>query len=1104
MTTTEHITVLFTDLVGSTELQSALPPEVADDVRNRHFSALRQAIASSGGTEVKNLGDGLMVVFPAASSALGCAVSMQQVVHRDNVGADRPLGLRVGLSSGDATKEEGDYFGDPVIVGARLCAKARAGQILAADVVKFAAGRRSPHAFTSLGGLELKGLPEPVETLDVAWAPLGGDVLEPGTVPLPTRLGHTPEVGVIGRQDELAALETAAKRVASGEGRELLFVVGEPGQGKTTLVAEFARRAHEAHMTVLLGRCDEELGAPYQPFHEALSHLVAHSHESVLRSHVVAHGGELDRMVPALRQRLGDLPAPQSTDADTERYLLYGAAAGLLEATSTDTPVVLVLDDLHWADKPSLQLLRHLVARSATLRLLIVGTYRDAELSSTHPLETALAALHREPAGISTIEVKGLDDTGVVALMEAAAGHQLDDAGLGLAHQLYRETDGNPFFVAEVLRHLSESGAIFQDPTTGRWTAGEEEQLALPHSVRSVIGTRVARLGEAAIKVLTAASVIGRDFDLDLLAETTDLAEDDLLDLLEEAERAAVVQEVDGAPGRYSFSHALIQHTLYEDLSATRRTRVHRQVGEAIEHLYPNEPGEYAGELARHFFLATKPTDATKAITYSKRAGDAALEALAPDDAVRYFSQALELSSQTPALESGLRIDLLIGLGTAQRQAGIATFRETLLDAARAARASGDGPRLVRAAVANDRGTFSTVDSVDAEKVAVLEQALAQVGSAAADRAQLLATLCSESTVGTSLEHRMKLAEEAIAVARATEDDETIVRVLNHLLLPLAVPPLIDRVLEWSTEALDRALLLDDPLLLCAAASGRRFAAACTGDLVEVDRCFALKAPIVAKLDQPFLLWVDSLQRGTRALIAGDTEDAERLAAEALELGMDGGQPDAPVAFGMQMLMVSLWRGTMGDLVPLIDQAIKDNPGLQVFRAALALAHSEGGHHDEAQRELRSFAESGFKLPMDVTWLTGMTAYATAVIESNAVDLAGPLFEILSPYAGQWHYSDVAAAGPVSRTVGGLATLLGRFDDAHDYLSTAASSSKLAGAKFFTAWTDLYQSRMLMARDAPGDAEKARPLLMATAETSAANGYGNLEKRARVALAAWQ
>ena len=407
MATTENITVLFTDLVGSTELASSLTPEAGDDVRRKHFSALRQAIATSGGTEVKNLGDGLMVVFPAASAALVCAVTMQQVVHRDNAGAETALGLRVGLSSGEATRESDDYFGDPVIEAARLCARAEGGQILASDLVRANAGRRSSHSFTSLGELELKGLPEPIETLQVAWEPLGADAPGSGRVPLPSGLTHRPAVGVIGRENELALLDTDAKRVAAGEGRELILLTGEPGQGKTTLVSEFARHADDRGMTVLLGRCDEEVGAPYRPFQEALSHLVAHIDEELLRTHVATHGGELARMVPALGQRLGELPPPQSTDPIQRDTSSTRPWWDCWRWRAEQRPVVLVLDDLHWADKPSLQLLRHVVANSsASASVDPRDLSRRGALRRPPPLRSpggtapgALRGLHHRPEG---------------------------------------------------------------------------------------------------------------------------------------------------------------------------------------------------------------------------------------------------------------------------------------------------------------------------------------------------------------------------------------------------------------------------------------------------------------------------------------------------------------------------------------------------------------------------------------------------------------------------------------------------------------------------------------------------------------------------------
>jgi class 3 adenylate cyclase len=383
--TTENVAILFTDVVGSTELSQRLSPEFADEVRRGHFSILRQALAESGGIEVKNLGDGLMVVFASASAALTCAVAMQQGVERDNRGQEQTVGLRVGLSGGEVTREDEDYFGDPVVEAARLCANCERGQILSADVVRAMAGRRSRHKCNSLGSLSLKGLPDPVETVEVLWEPLAGSDTG-SSIPLPERLGVRPAVGVIGSNTELHAMKDAMKRVAAGDGREVLLISGEAGLGKTTLVAEAARGAFDDGACVLFGHCEEDLATPYQLFAEALGHYVTQAPEDQLLAHVETHGSELARLVPALASRIPGFPPSRATDSDTERYLLFAAAVGLLAALSQQQPVVLVLDDLQWADKGSLLLLRHLTTAEQSLRVLIFGTYRDDELSRTHPL----------------------------------------------------------------------------------------------------------------------------------------------------------------------------------------------------------------------------------------------------------------------------------------------------------------------------------------------------------------------------------------------------------------------------------------------------------------------------------------------------------------------------------------------------------------------------------------------------------------------------------------------------------------------------------------------------------------------------------------------
>ena len=330
--TTETRVVLFTDVVGSTAQASRLTPDAADDLRRRHFSGLRRAVAECGGMEVKNLGDGLMVVFSSASSALSCGVAMQQAVEQDNHVGTEPIGLRVGISAGEVTTEDNDYFGDPVIEASRLCARCERGQILAANVVRLMAGRRSQHRWASVGALALAGLPEPLETVEVGWDPLTGE--DAPLIPLPNRLAIRPDFGIVGRVAEMTAAQDVLKRVTAGEGREVVLVSGEPGQGKTTIVAEVARSAVPTGSCVLAGYCERDLTVPYRLFREALHHYVVHASEERLRAHVADHGSELVHLVPALASRIPDLPATKATDSDSERYLVFAAVVGLLAVAS--------------------------------------------------------------------------------------------------------------------------------------------------------------------------------------------------------------------------------------------------------------------------------------------------------------------------------------------------------------------------------------------------------------------------------------------------------------------------------------------------------------------------------------------------------------------------------------------------------------------------------------------------------------------------------------------------------------------------------------------------------------------------------------------------
>jgi class 3 adenylate cyclase len=1096
MADTEHVTVVFTDMVGSTALAASMSPAGADELRRTHFALLRHAVATAGATEVKNLGDGLMVVSRLASAALDCAVSMQQAVEAHNHAAPVPVGLRVGVSCGEVTKEGDDYFGDAVVEAARLCGAAGAGQVLVSSLARASAGRRTAHVFVPRGALELKGLAELLETYELDWEPIANDSHGDG-VPLPPRLAHRPADGLVGRDVEVGQLRAPWKRVVAGEGREVVLVAGEPGQGKTTLIAEVARRAYADGAVVLLGRCDEGVGAPYAAFADALGHLVAHADDELLWRHVQRHGAELARLVPMLGLRAGPLPPPASGDAEAERYLLFTAVTGLLDAASAERAVMLVLDDLHWADKPTLQLLRHVVAHTSSTRLLVVGAYRDAELSAAHPLTETLGDLRREPA-VTVLPLGGLDDTAVVSLMESAAGHALDEEATALAHAVYRETDGNPFFVSEVLRHLAETGAIVRGPG-GRWAAsGPGAAIVLPDSVRQVLGARVARLGDLVTRVLSAAAVIGRDFELDLVTVVTGVDEDTLLELLEQARAAALVREVKAVPGRYTFSHALVQHTIYEDLGSTRRARLHRQVAEALEASVGDAPGARVTELARHYLLATRPAEADKALSYARQAGESALAALAPDEALRWFTQALELMGA--GAESALRIDLLIGLGTAQRQVGDPGFRSTLLEAAGFAEECGDGNRLVAAALANYRGMLSANGIVDTERVDVLRRALQAVGGAdSLERAQLLARLCSELAYAP-LDERLALAQEAKAVARRLGDPGTLAAVISDCSVPLHFPSTLAEQFADIREALHAAEQATDPVVRFWAATWGYVDATSAGDFDFASYCLSVEHAVNARLQQPSMLWITLCHETAGALQRGEPDRAEELATRALEQGTACGQPDAFTFYGGQLIVIRHYQGRLHELLDLIADVAAQNTGISAYKAVLAWAHCEAGNENTAHELLDVAAASGFDAPLDTVWLDGVISYAAVAVELGLPSPAAQLLAVLAPYHDQVPCQGVLTREPVAMYLGGLTTVLGRHDEAERYFHEARDLTVRGGMRFAAAETDLWWARMRLSRRRNGDAERASDMLNRLRTAAAAHGYAHLEQQASDAL----
>jgi class 3 adenylate cyclase/tetratricopeptide (TPR) repeat protein len=1085
----ELATILVTDLVGSTRWETSVGPARADELRDEYFALLREAIGASGGHEFRNTGDGLMVAFRSASAAVQCAVSMQQLFERRYRRAEQKLHVRIGLGAGESTVQDGDYFGIPSIEAARLCDQAPPDGILVPAAVRMLAGRTDGLGFDSVGELELKGFPEPIEAFAVPWTTLGDEAAGIGGWPLPAWLRSTPRAAFVGREAERAVMERSRSQALAGT-RQVVLVSGEPGIGKSRLSSFSAHGAHGEGFALLWGSCSEELAVPYEPWISVCSQLVEHAAPELLARHVQRHGGELARLARDLRRRLPDAPEPESSDPETERFLLFSAVAGALVELAASVPVCLVLDDVHWADSESVALLKHVVTAAESCALQVIVAFRDTDLGKDHPLGAALADLRRID-GVERISLQGLGTLEVSEVMAAVAGHELDEDALVLADEIASETDGNPFFVGEVLRSLVESGRLLYDAGTERWSVDRSAPLGLPESIRDVIVRRVERLGDETHEALTLAAVIGRTFEVELLVRLMDTTESELLDRLEVAVAASLVDESTERVGRFFFVHALINQTLYENLGSTRRASMHRRVAVVLEELYAQDPGERVAELALHWRLAA--SDRSRAAHYSARAGRHALASLAPAEAARLFADALELLDP---VEDAERCQALIGLGEAQQLTGDPAYRTTLLHAARIASSLGDADLAADAALANTRGFMSLIGDLDDERVDAIERALElDDRSDPGRRAQLLALQSQELLYEHDRTRRQAVAMEAISLARDLGDPRARARVLQHAFHGL-----------WSPDMLAvRAELANDLLAGAEAAEDRAFEFWAnlhllhvgyeTGDFERARAVRDRQLELAAALSQPTLSWVAQVGVAAWAVLEGDLVTGERLAREALELANLAGQPDGLQVFGEHRALVRMYQGR-GDeqLIELSRHAAGLHPRMAVWSASTAQYEAHFGGQEAARAILQEAVASNLEgIGWDTLRLVALAFYTEAVSRLQAVDAAALVHDLMAPWQDQFVWSGALGYGHVRLWLGVAAATLERYAEADDHFAFACRFHDDNGMRLWSARSHLGWAETLAARG-----ERARAVEHASRALELARnfGYGLIETRA--------
>jgi class 3 adenylate cyclase/tetratricopeptide (TPR) repeat protein len=1093
------ITIVFTDLVGSTALAQELGDDAADDIRRQHFDSLRQAVASTGGTEVKNIGDALMVSYSSAADAIDGAVAMQQSVDRHNRFGDGPrLEMRVGMSAGDASFEDGDWFGAPVVEAARLVDAAAGGQILTTDIVRILAGSRTQHELRPFGDVEAKGLPQPIPASEVVWEPQDDTQMDSDLrVPLPPAVNQADTFEFVGREFEFEQLVTAWKEALAGE-RRAVFLAGEPGIGKTRLVKETCRLAHEQGAVVLWGGSEDELGIPFQPFSEAIRELVHSGPPDAIRDLMGPLSGELARFAPDLPNLVPDLPERISGDPETERYRLFEAVGDLFANVAARAPVVLVLDDLHWAGKPTLLLLRHLLRGTEQRPWLLIVTYRDTDLDRTHPLSEMLADLRRQ-AGVTRVSLSGLDARGVASFMERVAGHDLDEAGEALAAMLHTETEGNPFFVGEVLLHLVESGAlIFRD---GRWTSDFAlGDVGIPEGVREVVGRRLSYLDATTNEVLAAAAVIGREFEISVLATLVEGGHEAVLDALDAAESSGLVAPSTSGPGTYRFAHALVRTTLSEELPTSRRLRLHRDVARALA--ARSDADERLSELARHFAEAAALGEVDNAVSWGRRAGAAAVVELAWEEAVTHYERAFDALTLADEVDPAVRGDLLLDLGKALRAMEDPRADDTLRKAIELARSEGDAERLTDALVELCADRFLRVGSLDETRLALIEEALDGI-SADDDgrRARLLSSQAGELLWTPEHERRRELSDRALAIARGFGDPEVLGDVLGQRGYVFDSMNLdsLDTFLANYNEVIELAEQLGDTALLCRSCVSRAPALIMSGERAAGEADLRRAEALANELRQPALVSRALTLRIASTLLSGRLADADVMldAAKKYDSLHNISSNQTPsLAFRLHYE-----RGTLGELEELFVALADAFPALPVYRTALASVYSTTDRNDEARVHLQALAADGWAIvPRDGLWIVTVAGAARMAGVIGELEIAASAYELAKGHTDWLSFTAASYEQPIALSVGTAAAAIGRFDEAEALFQKAIDLSIRCEAPTFVAGTKAQWAESILQRGDTGDTEKARTLATAALETAEKLGLGRVEILSRRVL----
>lgn len=895
----------------------------------------------------------------------------------------------------------------------------------------------------------------------------------------------------VGREPEIDLLKKTLHKALGSQGR-IAIVIGEPGSGKTTLAQQITAYARLFRAQVLVGNCLEGEGSPaFWPWVQILRGWLKETPRDLVQGMLGSGGGEIADLLPQIREILPSLPQPAPLEPERARFRLFDCVATLLKNASARAPIVVLLDDLQWADRPSLKLLEFLAQEIGDARLLVLATCRDSALEPSHPVTTALAGLARQGVA-ERVTLAGIGEEEIARLIERMAGVA---PSVPLVSAVMRKTEGNPFFVNEIVRLLVSEGKLS--------SGADNVEVNIPQELRDVVSRRLSGLSEDCFRALGAAAVIGRAFALDVLAEVQGGHADTLLDVVEEAVEARVLREVTGGVDTFTFVHDIFRSYLYDRHSESRRRRVHRQIAQAFEKLYAARLEPHCAELAYHHCQSLPFGDADKAMEYSDKAALAATQLHAYEEAAEHYHRALKVLESSFPQDDDRRFQLLLALGEAQKRSGaMAESKETLLRAVTTARALNQPERMARAALAMEPPVSVSTGTEDLVQIRALEESLAALPEQDSGlRARLLAHLSLALYYQTDL--RMQLSLAALDMARRVGDPVALFTSLYSRHQALNPAEDLPGRFEISTEMLRLAELVRNPELILRARYRRCIDWMELGRIEEFEKEALAAAKLGEELRQPAYQWLPKILMAGLAGLRARLEDAERLVREAAVLGQRAQDPLSQLFVTSLMSFIRNEQGRAEEHIPVIQGALKRFPLVRGFHATNAYLCAQIGKVEEARQAMERLAEKDFAdLPRDGAYIVTLAMLSHVVRTLKDARRAAIIHDLLKPFAGRniVSFNTAMGCGYISRYLALTAWTAGRYDEAEAYYEETLRENLRIGAVGIHASAEEEYAEMLIERGRPCDSERAISLLRDSLKVARQVGMRGLERKASGSL----